>query len=293
MAVTVDTVDQAYEQVLERCRSHYENFPIASWALPRHLRRPVAALYAFAREADDIADEGTADAATRRAALDALDHFVQQCETYRGDDAMRLAVADAIQRHALPRHCLRDLLSAFRQDVDQGRYETFGDVMDYCRRSANPVGRLLLTLFDADTEGNRGHSDAVCSALQLINFTQDVQPDLLQRNRIYVPMDEMARFGVTEADLAAGAVTPGTQELMRFQLERAIKLLRAGAPLGRALPGRIGLEMRLIVLAAARVGAAKRKAWREPFLRPTLNRAAWPGLIAQAVWYGLPMHRNP
>ena len=184
-------------------------------------------------------------------------------------------------------------MSAFRQDVDQGRYESFDDVMDYCRRSANPVGRLLLNLFDADTERNRSHSDAVCSALQLINFTQDVQPDLLLRNRIYVPLDEMARFGVSEADLAAGAVTSGTQQLMRFQLQRAIKLLDAGAPLGRALPGRIGLEMRLIVLAAARVGKAKRKAWRQPFLRPTLNRAAWPGLIAQAVWYGLPMHRTP
>lgn len=291
--MTISSLDQAYRQVLARCRSHYENFPVASWALPRHLRRPVAALYAFAREADDLADEGDADAATRRAALDALDRFVQQCETYRGDDAMRLAVADAIERHALPRCCLRDLLSAFRQDVEQSRYQTFNEVMDYCRRSANPVGRLLLALFDADTERNRGHADAVCSALQLINFTQDVQADLLQRNRIYVPLEEMVRFGVTEADLATGAVTPGTQQLMRFQLERALELLREGSPLGRALPGRIGLEMRLIVLAAARVGEAKRKAWRQPFLRPTLNRAAWPGLIAQAVWHGLPMHRDP
>jgi squalene synthase HpnC len=232
---------------------HYENFPVASLVLPARLRPPVATIYRFAREADDIADEGDAAPAERLAALD--ERLVELTRIESGippQSALYQALATTIRAHDLPLAPFRDLLDAFRQDVTKTRYADFGEVMHYCRRSANPVGRILLHLFGHTEPRSLALSDGICSALQLTNFLQDVAGDYA-RGRIYLPLDELARFRVDEAMIARGDAGPRWQALMRFQIERTRKMLQAGAPLGRVLDGRIGLELRLIVMGGARI----------------------------------------
>lgn len=232
---------------------HYENFPVASLVLPAKLRPPVATIYRFAREADDIADEGDARPEERIAALDERLAELSRIESGTPpQSALYRSLAETIRTHHLPLAPFRDLLDAFRQDVTKTRYADFGEVMHYCRRSANPVGRLLLHLFGRTEPRNLALSDGICTALQLTNFLQDVAGDYA-RGRIYLPLDELARFQVDEAMIARGDAGPRWQSLMRFQIERTRRLLQAGAPLGRVLDGRIGLELRLIVMGGARI----------------------------------------
>ncbi len=232
---------------------HYENFPVASLVLPARLRPPVATIYRFAREADDIADEGDAPPEERLAALE--DRLAELSRIEAGtppQSALYEALAATIRTHDLPLAPFRDLIDAFRQDVTKTRYADFGEVMHYCRRSANPVGRILLHLFGRTESRNLALSDGICSALQLTNFLQDVAGDYA-RGRIYLPLDELARFRVDENMIANGDAGPRWQALMRFQIERTRRMLQAGAPLGRVLDGRIGLELRLIVMGGARI----------------------------------------
>jgi len=232
---------------------HYENFPVASLVLPARLRPPVAAIYRFAREADDIADEGDASQADRLAALEERLAELNRIESgATPESALYQALAATIRTHDLPLAPFRDLIDAFRQDVTKTRYANFGEVMHYCRRSANPVGRILLHLFGRTEPRNLALSDGICSALQLTNFLQDVAGDYA-RGRIYLPLDELARFRVDESMIANGDAGPRWQALMRFQIDRTRKMLQAGAPLGRAIDGRIGLELRLIVMGGARI----------------------------------------
>ncbi|OGI48209.1 MAG: squalene synthase HpnC [Candidatus Muproteobacteria bacterium RBG_16_65_34] len=246
-------IEAAHRQCREIARRHYENFPVASLWLPRTLRRPVAAIYAFARAADDIADEGNRADEER---LELLDEYARRLDALdRGEapaEPQFLALADTIRRRQLPLSLFHDLLNAFRQDVVKKRYADFGEVRAYCRLSANPIGRLLLILFRADTGPNRAASDAICTALQLINFLQDIESDYA-RGRIYLPQDEMRRAGVDESHIRARRCDPAWRALIDRQIARARELLRAGAPLGRALSGRIGFEMRLILAGGNRV----------------------------------------
>jgi len=265
-------VRRGYRWCREFSRSHYENFPVASLLLPRHLRDPVAAIYTFARIADDVADEGQATASGRLEVLDAMSIALRQTGTGQPpDEPMYYALADTIQRHQLPVDLFENLLSAFRQDVTQSRYANFGELMDYCRRSANPVGRLLLHLEKQTSERNIALSDAVCSALQLINFLQDISRDYEKNSRIYLPLDEMERFKVDENAIANQLNNPAARSLIQFQVERASKLLRSGSPLGTTLPGRLGLEVRAIILGGSRI--LEKLYYRvNPFSRPRLNR---------------------
>jgi squalene synthase HpnC len=233
--------------------NHYENFPVASVLLPRRLVPAVEAIYAFARSADDLADEGDASAAERLAALAAYE--AQLDCIARGepaDDAMFVRLADVIAQFALPMAPFYDLLCAFKQDVVTSRYANFDLLLDYCRRSANPVGRLMLTLYRAADERNVRDSDAICSALQLINFLQDVAIDI-KKERIYLPLDDLARFGVTPQALALGLVDAPWHALMTFEIARARTLMLSGSPLARRLPGRIGWELRLVVQGGLRI----------------------------------------
>lgn len=232
---------------------HYENFPVASALLPRRLRYPVRLIYAFARQADDFADEGDDAPPARLAKLDAFRAELNRIE--RGEQAQTqlfIDLAPVITSYRLPLQLFRDLLDAFSQDVVKTRYAHFGEVMEYCRRSANPVGRLLLHLYDETDARKLAQSDGICSALQLINFLQDVRIDFA-KDRIYLPQDEMARYGVTEAQIAQGDTSGAWRPFMKFQIERTRKLLQAGAPLGTALHGRIGLELRMIVMGGERI----------------------------------------
>ena len=264
--------------------NHYENFPVASLLLPPRFRHPVARIYRFAREADDFADEGIEPPAQRVAALDGYRAELDRIE--RGEQP-RLPLFGELDRivreHQLPLKLFRDLLDAFTQDVTKGRYADYAEVLDYCRRSANPIGRLLLHLFNHATGDNLRWSDSICSALQLINFWQDVAFDYA-KNRIYLPQDEMATYGVTERHVAEQQCDRNWVALMNFQIERSRALLRSGAPLGRALPGRIGLEIRVTVQGGLRILEKLEAVGCDMFRhRPVLKWHDWPLILARAL----------
>lgn len=265
---------------------HYENFPVASLLLPARLREPIEAIYAFARSADDIADEGDATPVARLAHLNDYRRAVHQIEQGNTpSDAMFARLARTIRSHALPIQPFRDLLDAFSQDVGKTRYADLDELNDYCRRSANPVGRLLLCLYRADSPANLERSDAICTSLQLINFWQDVRVDR-EKDRIYLPADEMARFGVSEAQLDAQRVDDAWRALMAFQVERARAMMFRGAPLARDLPGRIGWELRLIVLGGLRILERIEQAGYDVFRhRPTLGKTDSLRMIFDAFTY--------
>ncbi len=273
----------AYRHCAQLARTHYENFPVASRLLPARYRRPVSAIYAFARTADDLADEGEAPAQARLAALDdyaaRLDAALAGAP---GEDPVFVALADAVPRHALPGQLFHDLLHAFRMDVTKKRYADFGEVMGYCRYSANPVGRLLLHLFDAAEERNLAYSDAICSALQLINFLQDLAQDYDENDRIYLPEDEMRRFGVSEAHIRDRVNDFAMRSLLDKQIRRARGLLEAGAPLGLRLKGRFAFELRFIVMGGSRVLQHLHENREDVFARPRLGPRDWLWMLWRA-----------
>jgi phytoene synthase len=263
---------------------HYENFPVASVLMPARFRHPVAVIYRFARTADDFADEGEVEALTR---LRNLQDFRDKLDAIaRGEppnDPLFVQIADIVARHRLPLQLFRDLLDAFSQDVVKTRYANFAEVLDYSRRSANPVGRLLLYVFDAATAQNLLQSDRICSSLQLINFWQDVAIDYAH-DRIYLPQDELARFAVGEPQLARQDTGGGWRELMQFQVQRARAMMLEGAPLGAVLQGRIGLEIRSIVQGGLRILDKIEQVNYDVFRqRPVLKAWDWPLLLMRAV----------
>lgn len=256
-------------------REHYENFPVASRLLPRRLRQPIAVIYAFARTADDFADEGELTADQRIAALDNMRLRTLAIEHGQvSDDPIFQALAWVIQEHQLPLDLFLDLLSAFTQDVTKTRYANFGEVIDYCRRSANPVGRLLLHLHKQDAPKNLAYSDGICSALQLINFLQDLNQDIVENDRVYIPQDELQKFHVTEDHLRNQISDGPMRHLLHFQIERTEKMLRAGAPLGKALTGRFGFEIRMTILGGSRILSGL-KQQQDCFSRPRLKPQDW------------------
>ena len=264
---------------------HYENFPVASWLLPKRLRRPVEAIYRFARCADDIADEGDAQPAARLAQLAA--YYAELDRIENGEtptDPVFGPLAAAIRSHAIPLAPFRDLLSAFAQDVEKTRYAHFGEVMDYCRRSANPVGRLMLHLYGDHDPRHLAYSDAICSSLQLINFLQDIAVDF-KKNRIYLPQDELATHHVSESQIATGDTRGMWRTMMLRQIERTRKLMQAGAPLGRQLKGRIGLELRVTILGGETI---LRKLHADPGCvfhnRPVLTKKDWIFMLGRALF---------
>ena len=208
---------------------HYENFPVASHLVPARLRPAVVAIYRFARTADDLADEGDAAPGARLAALEVFTRALQAIE--RGETpglGPFPALAAAIRTHRLPMAPFHDLLSAFSQDVTTSRYATFDDVADYCTRSANPVGRLMLALYGLGTPANERSSDSICTGLQLANFWQDVAIDWA-KGRVYVPIEDLLRFGVGEPQIAAGRADAGWRALMAFETAREASRRSAGA----------------------------------------------------------------
>jgi squalene synthase HpnC len=263
---------------------HYENFPVASLLLPAPLRRPVAVIYRFARSADDFADEGDLAASARLALLDGYRAELGRIKAGRAPSTpLFRELGEVIAAYRLPFDPFYDLLDAFSQDVTKQRYASFAEVMAYCRRSADPVGRLMLALYGRSDDENVARSDAICTALQLTNFWQDVEIDF-RKNRIYLPQDDMARFGVSEDQIAAGDASGGWWDLMRFQIERARSMMHAGAPLATRLPGRVGLEIRAVVQGGLRVLEKLERQRGNVFRRrPVLRAWDWPLLLARAL----------
>jgi squalene synthase HpnC len=263
---------------------HYENFPVASILMPKRLRKPVAAIYHFARAADDIADEGDMPDEER---LRKLDEFRAELALIANNETpltpLFRNLAAEILLHELPMQPFHDLLDAFSQDVVKKRYDDFDDLLNYCRRSANPVGNLLLHLYEEATPVNIAYSDAICTSLQLINFWQDVAKDYAI-GRVYLPLDELAQYGVSEDLIAQGTSNDAWRALMKFQVDRARALMLAGKPLGTILTGRIGLEMRMIIAGGLRILGKLENAQYDMFRhRPALKPFDWAIMLANSA----------
>ena len=261
---------------------HYENFPVDSLLLPARLKPHFHAVYAFCRWADDLADEvdGAADSL---ALLDWWRGLTRACFDGHAAHPVFVALRPTVVRFGLDERPFLDLISAFEQDQTVAEYESFADLRDYCRRSADPVGRIVLKLLDADGGENRRLSDSVCTGLQLINFWQDVARDA-DIGRCYLPHEDRERFGYADADLAARRTTPAFLDLMRFEVDRAESFLTAGLPLARRLRGR----PRVVVDLFARGGSAvcekiRRTGYRVWGVRPTVTKADGVKLLAAAT----------
>lgn len=279
-----DTLESAYQHCMRMTRSHYENFPVASRLLPRALRTPVSVIYAFARSADDFADEGELAPAERLARLDGYWRQLDAIAAGRTPgDPIFIALADVVQRHALPLQLLYDLLTAFRQDVVKSRYANFDEVLAYCRYSANPVGRIVLHLAGDAGAVNLRDSDKICTALQLINFWQDLEQDYLESNRVYLPQDELAAYGVAEEQLGRRGNSPALRALMDKQIERSRGLMLDGAPLGARLRGRLGIEIRATIHGGLCVLDALARRRDDVFARPRLRRRDWLRVLRRAL----------
>ena len=280
-------------QSINHASSHYENFPVASVFLPKHLREPIALIYSFARQADDFADEGDFTIEQRLSSLNKFRDELDLLQAYiKPQTAFFTALGVMIRSRSLPFMPFYDLLDAFSQDVTKIRYQSFSEVLDYCSRSANPIGRLLLHLYQAATPNNIELSDNICSALQIINFLQDIAIDFKKndgKQRIYMCQDELLKFGITEQQIAAyvnasAPVSKEWQQFMQFNLQRAHALLNAGKPLGRTLKGRIGFEMRMIIAGGERIITRINKVNGDIFNhRPTLNNWDWLLILMRAL----------
>lgn len=285
MATTKEQqIEDAYQHCLKLAESHYENFPVASKLLPEKTRKPVAAIYAFARKGDDYADEGELSAEERIRHLDIMETQLERmARGEMSDDPAFTALADAIQKYELPLQLFKDLLSAFKQDVSKTRYKTIEDVLDYARRSANPVGRLMLHLTDNATEENLKDSDKVCSALQLINFYQDIQQDISENDRIYIPLAELESYELGPEDIRMENQGSAMQALLQFQFHRAQKMLQEGAGLGGRLRGRFGFEIRMIIAGGLRI-CHKLNKQDDLYSRPRLNKLDWIRILLFALF---------
>lgn len=269
-------------------QQHYENFPVASLLLPKRLRQSVAIIYQFARQADDFADEGDDNITQRLAKIQAFRDELDLIQAYiQPNTALFQALKQTIQRHQLPLQPFYDLLNAFSQDVVKTRYANFDELMDYCQRSANPVGLMMLHLYQAATPQNIALSNDICSALQLINFYQDIAIDINKHNgegRIYLCQDEMQTYNITEAMIINQEINPAWQALMAFNISRASLLLQRGKPLGRRLKGRIGLELRMMIAGGERIVAKLHACEGDIFRRrPTLKASDWLIILVKAI----------
>jgi len=291
------SLDAAYAACAQLARTHYENFPVASHLLPRRMRPHVAAVYAFARLADDIADEGDALLDLRNARLDEwlarLDAAVRGAtppsatvlEPAMADvaPAVFTALGATMRDFALPPALFEDLVSAFRQDTTVASYATWPDLLDYCRRSANPVGRLVLRIGGWRDEALDEASDAVCSALQLTNFWQDLAVDWT-RGRLYVPAQEYQRTGAVTASLDQRQLTPAWRDALSACAVRTRDLFAHGRAVCDGVSGRLRWELRLTWLGGTRVLDRLERGGFDVFAaRPALSAADLPSLLWRAV----------
>ncbi len=283
MTFSPSQIAAAYAHCERAARDHYENFPVASLLLPKGKRRHVAAIYAFARQADDFADEAAYDG-RRLELLEQWRRGLNEAAAGIAEHPVFIALADTLFSQKLPVDLLRDLLRAFVQDVTVRGYETFDDLLSYCRLSANPIGRLVLLLFGHDEELLLVKSDAICTALQLANFWQDVSLDL-DKGRCYIPREDLTRFRCSVKDLARRNVTAPFVEVMRFEVARTRSLFLRGAGLPAEVGGRLGFELKLVVSGGLRILDKIEEAGCDVFSRrPSLTAPDWGRLLVKAPW---------
>jgi squalene synthase HpnC len=276
----------AYAECERLARAHYENFPVASWLLPAEMRPHVAAVYAFARTADDFADEGSRPPDERLRLLDAWEKRLHACadgEESMSGDPIFLALGATIRDRRLPVQLFADLLSAFRQDITTHRYPTWDTLLDYCRRSANPVGRLVLRIAGYEDARLDLSSDALCTALQLTNFWQDIDRDW-QNGRLYVPMEEVVAAGASLDDLSARRVTDPWRTALHQVADRTRQSFLAGRGVCNGVRGRLRYELRFTWLGGLRILDRLERSQFDVFdARPALRTADAPPLLWQAL----------
>ncbi|MDO8960870.1 MAG: squalene synthase HpnC [Methylophilus sp.] len=282
-------IDSVAQTSLQHAKQHYENFPVASILLPKRYRHAVAIIYSFARQADDFADEGLDNPAQRLAKLQGFRDELELIQAYiqPNTDFFR-TLNQVILQYKLPIKPFLDLLDAFSQDVVKTRYANFAEVLDYCQRSANPVGTILLHLYGCAIPANLKESDEICTALQLINFYQDIAIDFDKnegKRRIYLCQDELQQAGIQESDIAEKMVDTKWQAFMRMNVNRAMQLLLQGKPLGKRLPGRLGFELRMIVAGGERIIHKLQSCNGDIFYhRPQLNKWDWVIILLKALF---------
>ena len=270
-------------------RSHYENFPVGSRLIPARIRPHVYSIYAFARTADDLADEPGLAPDERMERLDEWEAKLDTC-LESPDGPILTALAETIRSQQIPREHLNDLIHAFKLDVVTHRHRTFNHLLAYCRYSAAPVGRLILHLFAYRDDRRRYLSDLICTGLQLANFWQDIAIDF-SRGRIYLPQDDMARFGVTECDLAERRLSDGFKDLLALEIDRTRALFQTGSELPDLVSGRLKYELRLTWLGGLRILDKIRTGGYDIFRhRPKIEKRDLPGLFFQALFRN--MHRG-
>ncbi len=276
-------VAAALEWARALASNHYENFPVVSILVPRELRQDFCNIYAYCRVADDLADE-VPDAEQSLRLLAALREEIVGVYAGRPSTRLGVALSQTLDRHAIPTAPLMDLLSAFEQDQRVRRYETFDQLLDYCRRSADPVGRLVLYVCGYEDADRQRLSDRICTALQLANFWQDVRRDLLERDRIYIPAESMRRFGVDEAQLRAGRCDENYRAMIRFEVDRTQGLFDEGAELLKMLRAGVRHHVGLFGRGGAAIlDAIRREGYDTLSRRPVLSAMQKSRLIACAV----------
>jgi squalene synthase HpnC len=263
-------------------RTHYENFPVLTWFVPRSLRQHFANVYAYCRWSDDLADE-VGDPVESLKLLDWWEGELLSCYVGAPKHPITVALKKTIREFEIPRAPFLDLLAAFRRDQTQVRYVEFDDLLGYCRQSADPVGRLVLYLARRTEERFFEWSDSICTGLQLANFWQDVSVDW-RKGRVYLPQEDLSRYGVSEGDLSAATATTKFRELMRFEVERTERLLCNGRPLAGMMPGR--LKFVVALFAEGGLGILRKIRARNFDVlaaRPKLSKSSYVGIVGRAI----------
>jgi len=280
------TEAESFVYCAQLTRSHYENFPVGSSLIPQELQPAVHSLYAFMRTADDFSDEDRreGDESERMEWLNSWEQMLSDCERGKADHPIFIALSATLKRYQLPVQWLRDLLHAFKMDVTVRRYATYEDLLKYCSYSANPVGRLILTLFGYRSDELYQLSDSICTALQLANHWQDVGVDL-NKNRIYLPQESLTRYSVSEADLFRRVATPAFKQLLAFEVSRARDLFIQGRPLPNKVQGRLKWELRFTWHGGVRILDKIEKADFDVFRkRPVVTKADWFGIALRSLF---------
>jgi len=273
---------EAYRACEEILRRHYENFPVAMRFLTSERRLALVAVYAFARQADDIAD-AEASTAERLAALDTVERALLRALEGEPEGPVLTALADAVDRHRLPAEPLLDLLEAFRMDARDATFVTWDDLLAYCRGSANTIGRIVLATHGIEGPATLRRSDDICTALQLTNFWQDLGRDLA-RGRLFVPTEDLARFGLSRADLARPALRPALTRLIEHECRGTEELFARGASIVRDVPLGLSIQLRATIVGGREVlRAVERSGWRVLRRRPSLSGAARVRILLRAL----------
>ena len=275
------SLEESQQYCRNLARTHYENFSVATWFLPKHLRQDFVNVYAYCRISDDLGDE-VGDASASLALLDEWQAELDACYEGRPRHPVFVALAETVRKFDIPRHEFSDLLIAFRQDQTVTRFETFDDVLAYCRYSANPVGHLVLYLCGYHDAERRQLSDYTCTALQLANFWQDVSVDYA-KGRIYLPLEDLCRYAVSEEDLAQNRNTPAFCEMMKFEVERARDWFGRGLPLVQKVDKELAVDIKLFSRGGQEIlKAIERQGFAVLGRRPVISKPRKLALVGRA-----------